>query len=51
MTPLQDGNSALEEIRRAETTAALLESGLVDVRSGDFTYDPEGGDKQQAYCC
>ncbi|KAF2359907.1 Small GTP-binding protein domain [Trinorchestia longiramus] len=42
---------ALEEVHRAETTAALQESGLVDVRSGDWSSDPAYTERQESFCC
>ncbi|XP_018027010.1 putative Ras-related protein Rab-33 [Hyalella azteca] len=45
------GGAALEAIHRAETTAALQESGLIDVRSGDWINDPGFTERQESYCC
>lgn len=43
--------AAMEEMHRAETTAALLDSGLVDIRSGDRTGDFVYGPRQDDPCC
>uniref|UniRef100_A0A6A7G3N9 Ras-related protein Rab-33 n=2 Tax=Hirondellea gigas TaxID=1518452 RepID=A0A6A7G3N9_9CRUS len=44
---------AMDEMHRSETTAALLDSGLVDIRSGDFSSDPNYTGRQEpgSWCC
>ena len=56
MPPTSDVNNesiaeALQEIHRAETTAALLDSGLVDVRSGDLSNGYLSSKEEDSLCC
>ena len=47
----QSIEASMEEIHRAETTAALLDSGLVDIKSGDCTDQVNLINQDEAGCC